>query len=184
MELLGDRFNDLNISVNTSRSSDINGGILLVDVAFSIDSDTANAEALTYTLNNQLPQIFQNPNAYYSIRVDLHGLVAAGMNYHRITAFAVMEVDADADVEEDEQQSQEAQQEQDDQSAQAPPLAQPYEIGTLIGGGISRQGINQPSMPFAVNANATGEFVIAHVGSLNRLMLRSTKSRSCFRKLL
>jgi len=79
--LLEDRFDDMDVIVETSPADDINGGAVTIDVSFRVDD-----EALDIQLNNQLPNILEEASAYYTIYVDLSDFVADGVNYHRFVA--------------------------------------------------------------------------------------------------
>jgi len=119
--LLGDGFNNLDINVGTS-ASNTNGGFVTADISFSV----SNAE-LNNTLNSYLPYMLQEPNAYYTIVVDLSGFMGDGQNRHRVVAI---------------------------------------HNGAVVGGGISN-----PDTVFSVDASTMGQFTIAYVANLRRLVL-------------
>jgi len=86
-ELLGDNFDNLIVDVVTSAVSDIEGdyssyvGYVIADVSFFIE-DMEQASLL----DAELPLILAEPDAYFTIFVDLSDIDIEGVNHHRITA--------------------------------------------------------------------------------------------------
>ena len=62
-------------------ADEIDGGFVIADISLSVAD-----EALNNTLNNHLPRILQDANAYFTITAELSDFVIADLNHYRITA--------------------------------------------------------------------------------------------------